>query len=343
MPRMPPSLPDGRRLGAHLPLGDGMVAAVDRARAIHARAIQVFADNPTAWKRRNEPPKELAAFRKRLARFRIGPVATHASYLVNLAGPEDDYRERSIGVLIDELRVAPSFRGRFVNVHIGSHKGSGLETGVARVGDGVSRVLAAVDDGPDAAILVLENSAGGGGGIGTTVAELAAVLESIAAHGGDVDRVRLCLDTAHLWGAGHDIGTAEGVESLLDELAAEVGLDRVAMIHLNDSRSALGSRSDRHEHLGAGNIGVEGLRAVLIEPRLAHVTYYLETPGMDQGYDRINVSRAYAIAAGKRLRRLPPEAMNLGGSRARTAQPEPADDDAEAAAEPSGADGGEPS
>ncbi len=157
--------------------------------------------------------------------------------------------------------------------------------------------------------------------------ELAAVLEAVAAHGGDVDRVRLCLDTAHLWGAGHDISRPEGVGTLLDELDSEVGVERVAMIHLNDSRSALGSRTDRHEHLGAGSIGAEGLRAMLTEPRLAGATYYLETPGMDQGYDAINVARAYAIAAGKRLRKLPPGAMTLKGSRARSAPADPSEGD----------------
>jgi deoxyribonuclease IV len=323
MPRMPPTLPDGRRLGAHLPLGDGMVAAVDRAHAIGARALQVFADNPTSWRRRTVPPKELPAFRKALRKRRIGPVATHAAYLINLAGPEDEFRERSIEVLVEELRVAPTYGARFVNVHTGSHKGTGLDGGIDRLGDGVARALAAVDDGPDAALLILENSAGGGGGVGTTVPQLAAVLEAIAAHGGDTCRVRLCLDTAHLWGAGHDISHPEGVGKVLDDLATEVGIERVAMIHLNDSRSALGSRADRHEHLGAGSIGVEGLRAMLTEPRLAGVTYYLETPGMDEGYDKINVARAYAIAAGKRLRRLPPGAMTLKGSRARAAPAEP--------------------
>jgi deoxyribonuclease IV len=327
MPRMPPTLPDGRRLGAHLPLGDGMVAAVERAHTIGARALQVFVDNPTAWHRRIEPPKELPAFRKALRKRRIGPVATHAAYLVNLAGPEDDFRERSIEVLTSELRVAPSFGARYVNVHIGSHKKAGIEAGIDRVGEGIARVLAAVDEGPDAALLVLENSAGGGGGIGTTVPELGAVLESVAAHGADAGRVRLCLDTAHLWGAGHDISRPEGVGTLLDELDSEVGIDRVAMVHLNDSRSALGSRTDRHEHLGAGSIGADGLRAILTEPRLAGATYYLETPGMDEGYDKINVARAYAIAAGKRLRKLPPGAMTLKGSRARTAPAEPTEGD----------------
>lgn len=300
-----------------------MVAAVDRAAAIGAGALQIFADNPTAWRRRTEPPKELPAFRERLTELDIGPIAIHAAYLVNLASPDDDLQERSIGVLAQELRVAPSFGARFVNVHVGSHKATDLALGIDRIGIGAARALAEVDDGPDAAVLVLENSAGSGGNIGVTVEELAAVLEAIAAHGADPARVGLCLDTAHLWGAGRDISDPAGLDALLDEIDARIGLERLVMMHLNDSKSTLGSRLDRHEHLGAGAIGVMGLRHILTSPRLAHVTYYLETPGMDEGYDAINVARAYAIAAGEPLEPLPEGALTLRGSRARTA---PADD-----------------
>ena len=124
MPRM---LPDGRRLGAHLPLGRGMVKAVDRAHEIGAGALQIFADNPTAWRRRAEPPAEQAAFRARLTELDIGPIAIHASYLVNLAGPEDDLFGRSVGLLASELRAAPGLSSaRFVNVHVGSHRGAGV-------------------------------------------------------------------------------------------------------------------------------------------------------------------------------------------------------------------------
>jgi deoxyribonuclease-4 len=294
-----------------------MVAAVERASEIGARALQVFADNPTAWRRRTEPPKELPTFRGRIAALDIGPIAIHASYLINLAGPEDDFRDKSIAILTEELRVAPGFGARFVNVHIGSHKLAGLEAGIDRVGEGVARALADSPDGSDAPTLVLENSAGGGGGIGTTPAELEAVLEAASRHGADPARVALCLDTAHLWGAGHPISEPEGVDALVDEIDRRVGIERVVMMHLNDSKSTVGSRLDRHEHLGAGGIGAAGIQRWLTHPRLAHVTYYLETPGMDAGFDKINVRRAYDIAAGRPLKRLPRGAADLRGSRSR--------------------------
>ena len=137
------------------------------------------------------------------------------------------------------------------------------------------------------------------------------LLVAIAAAGVAVERVAICLDTAHLWGAGHPINTAAGVDRLVAEFGERIGLERLAMIHLNDSKSELGSRMDRHEHIGAGAIGPEGLRRILTHPDLRQVTYYLETPGMDEGYDAINAARARDLAEGRPLAILPPEAMNL--------------------------------
>ncbi len=314
-------LPDGRRLGAHLPLGGGMVKAVERAHEIGATAMQIFSDNPTAWRRRTQPPKELAAFRRRLDAFDIGPLAIHASYLVNLAGPDEDFFAKSVVVLASELRVAPSFGARFVNVHIGSHRGTGPEAGIARVADGLALALAEVDPGPDAALLVLENSAGSGFGIGVSVDELAAIREAAAARGVDTARFGFCLDTAHAWGAGIPISDPAATDALLEAFERTIGLDRLVMVHLNDSKSALGSNTDRHAHIGAGEIGAPGLAHIITHPLLAAVTYYLETPGMDEGYDAINVARAYALAAGEPLPELPAGARHARGGHARTGPP----------------------
>ncbi len=308
-----------------------MVKAVDRAHAIGAGALQVFVDNPTAWKRRQDPPAEGAAFRARLTDHDIAPVAVHASYLVNLAGPEEDLFGRSVGVMASDLRAAPGFSGRFVNVHVGSHRGAGVQAGIARLVDGLALVLAEVDGGPQAAMIVLENSAGSGFGLGVDIDQLAAIADGAAARGLPAERIGFCLDTAHAWAAGIDVSQPDAIDAFLGDFDARIGLDRLVMIHLNDSKSELGSLVDRHEHLGAGRIGVSGLGHLLRHPGLAHATYYLETPGMDTGYDAINIARAHDIAAGRPLEVLPPEAMNLPGSRARTgpARPEPVDGDVE--------------
>jgi deoxyribonuclease-4 len=311
-------LPDGRRLGAHLPLADGMVKAVDRAHEIGADALQVFADNPTAWRRRVEPPAEQPAFRARLAELDIRPVAIHASYLVNLAGPEEDFFGRSVGVLAADLRAAPGFMGRYVNVHVGSHRDSGVAAGTRRLADGLALTLAEVDGGPDAAMVVLENSPGSGFGLGVDVGELAGIAEAASARGVPAERLGFCIDTAHAWAAGIDLSEPAAIDAFLGEFDQRIGLERLVMLHLNDSKSERGSRLDRHEHLGTGRIGAAGLGHLLRHPALAHATYYLETPGMDEGYDAINIARAYDIAANRPLATLPPEAMHLKGSRART-------------------------
>jgi deoxyribonuclease IV len=317
-------LPDGRRLGVHLPLGKGMRKAAERAHEIGATALQIFGDNPTAWRRRAEPPGEQAAFRERLAELDIGPVAVHAAYLVNLAGPDPAFFERSVAILAQDLRSAPGFGARYVNVHTGSHRNAGIDKGTARLADGVARVLGEVPDGPDAATLVLENSAGGGFGLGTTVEELAGIAEAIARRGVADSRVAFCLDVAHLWAAGYRLSEPSESDALIDAFDREIGLGRLAMIHLNDSRMGLGSRVDRHQHVGAGGVGERGMAHLLTHPRLGHVAYILETPGMDEGYDAVNMERARALAEGRPLTPLPPEALNIRGSRARTPpEPEP--------------------
>ena len=298
---MRPMLPDGRRLGAHLPLADGMVKAVERSAEIGADAIQIFVDNPIAWRRRAEPPQELPAFRQRLVELDIRPVAIHAAYLINLASPDADLFGRSVAVLASDLRAAPSFSGRFVNVHVGSHRGSGVQAGTRRVAEGLASALAEVDGGPDAPLVVLENSAGSGFGLGIDVPELAGIRDAAIARGVPDDRLAFCLDAAHAWAAGIDLSDPGAIDAFLEDFDARIGLERLVMVHLNDSKSEFGSRIDRHEHLGAGRIGAVGLRHLLCHPALAHVAYYLETPGMDEGYDAINVARAHAIAAGEPL------------------------------------------
>jgi deoxyribonuclease-4 len=306
-------LPDGRRLGAHLPIANGLLQALDRASAIGADAMQIFTDNPTAWRRRSEPSPELADYRAGSEARGIRPIAIHASYLVNLPGPDALTRERSVAMLADELGGAPSFGARFVNVHIGSHRGAGIEVGIRRLVEGISAVMASLD-GPAGAMLVLENSVGAGDGLGVSVDELAAIAERVDAAGIDHDRVGFCLDLAHAWGAGIDVGDPSAFDRFVHDLDRGVGLDRLVLVHFNDNRAELGSRSDRHEHIGAGRIGERGLAHALRHPDLAHATYILETPGMDVGYDAVNLDRALALAHGERLAPLPDAAFQLAGS-----------------------------
>jgi deoxyribonuclease-4 len=308
-----------RRLGAHLPLARGMRKAVDRAAAIGAEALQIFSDNPTAWRRRSEPSPELAEFRARLETRDIRPIAIHASYLVNLPGPDDVTYARSVGMLSGELARAWEYGASLVNVHIGSHRGSGVDVGIARLVDGIEAALSsareqAIEPGIHPARLVLENSAGGGGGLGTTVDELATIADRLGDRGIEHDAIGFCLDTAHAWGAGVDMADPDAIDSFLAAFDRRIGVDRIVLLHLNDTRSERGSRTDRHEHLGAGRIGPDGLGHVIRHPLLAHAPAIIETPGMDVGYDRVNLARAPAMLHGKQLRPLPRAAFDLAGS-----------------------------
>jgi deoxyribonuclease-4 len=217
-------------------------------------------------------------------------------------------------MLAGELAGAAAFGASYVNVHIGSHRGTGVAAGIERLVDGIEAVIARADEPGSAATLVLENSAGGGGGLGTSLEELAAIADRLEARGIARDAVGYCLDAAHAWGAGIDVGDPDAIDAFVDGFDARIGLDRLVMVHLNDTRSAFGSRTDRHEHLAAGRIPPIGLARLLRHPRLIGTTYILETPGMDVGYDKVNMERARALWAGTPLRRLPKAAFQLTGS-----------------------------
>ncbi len=267
--------------------------AARRARQIGATALQIFSDNPTAWRRRPEPPADAAQFIAFCGEHGIAPVAIHASYLINLAGMAEPFARQSLDGLRHELGRAPDYGASLVNVHIGSHRGGGREAGRRRIVAVVDDVLA---DAPSGVRLVLENSAGGGDTLGSRIEELSAILDAV---GNSADRLAFCLDTAHLWGAGYDISTPDGAAQVLDRFDALIGLDRLALMHLNDSKSALGSRTDRHEHLGAGRIGTTGLAAFLRDPRLpGRTTLVMETPGVDEGYDAVNLRRSWLLYGG---------------------------------------------
>jgi deoxyribonuclease-4 len=302
------------RVGIHLGVRRGLLPAARRARQIGARALQIFSDNPTAWRRRSEPPARAAQFIEYAEREGIAPIAVHASYLINLAGSAEPFASQSRANLIHELQHAPDYGATLVNTHIGSHRGGGHAAGVQRIVDNVTAALA---EAPPGVWLVLENSAGGGDNIGSRLEDLAAILDGIPAD--LADGLAFCLDTAHLWGAGYDIGSAEGATVVIDRFTQLLGIERLRLIHLNDTRSELGSRNDRHEHVGAGRIGPVGLGAFIRDPRLAGVTFMLETPGVDEGYDAVNMRRALQLFQGaEMLPPLPPRAFRLTRKATRT-------------------------
>jgi deoxyribonuclease-4 len=297
--------PEAPRVGLHLGIGKGLLPAGRRSRQIGARALQIFSDNPTAWRRRPEPPPDADAFIAYCAREGIETISIHASYLVNLAGTAEPFASQSRAGLIVEMQRAPRYGATLVNTHIGSHRGVGAEAGLRQIVESVRAILA---ESPASVRLVLENSSGGGDTIGSRLEELALILDGV---GRDAAGFAFCLDTAHLWGAGYDLSTEEGTRHVVDRFDELIGLDRLPMIHLNDSRSVLASRADRHEHVGAGQIGPVGLGALLRDARLSHTTFIMETPGADDGWDAVNLRRAWMLWHGATsLPVLPPKAFH---------------------------------
>lgn len=241
-------LTDGRLIGPHLQLGNGLLRAADRACEIGATAVQVFTDNPTAWRRRTTPPKELAEFRTRLTAAGINSIAIHAPYLVNLCGANSDFWARSVETMAHELVVGREYGAQFVVMHIGSHRGDERSTGIERLVSGLSAVLAAADrtvasDGGDRSgggalpRLVLENAAGMGDGIGSSLEDLADILAAADSAQIPLGRLGVCLDTAHLWGAGYDVGSGSWIDWLAERCERVLGRDNLVMLHLNDSRA----------------------------------------------------------------------------------------------------------
>lgn len=262
------------RLGVHIRIGGGLVKALDRALKLECEAVQLFSGNPNAWARTPLDPDIAALFRARTAELDIHPTVLHTPYLVNLAAPDEEIWGKSREVLADAVRRAPLIGASYIVTHIGSHKGEGYEKGVRRIGEAVRYALDAAE-GP---IIALEMGSGSGNSIGSRFEEMEDVLAHLTDAG---DRVGICIDTAHLWGAGYDISTSGGVKAMFELLKRHVGFERLKVVHLNDTQMPLDSRRDRHYHIGKGQIGLEGFRAILNYPGTERLPGIIETPAED--------------------------------------------------------------
>lgn len=260
------------RIGRHVPINANAVRAAEIAHSIGCNAIQIFASNPTGWSPTRGGEENCMAFAEAARSLDLAPVVLHAPYLINLASPDKENWEKSISLLRWTLQRGALLGASSVVFHVGSHKGEGIEAGVARVAQAIDLIL---PETPPEVALLLENSVGAGNVLGGDFAHLAATLALLPHY---ADRLGVCLDTAHLWGYGHDISTEVAVLEVLRRFDETVGLSRLKVLHLNDTEKDLGSRKDVHARIGEGIIGEEGLHALLCDPRLAHVVVLLETP-----------------------------------------------------------------
>jgi deoxyribonuclease IV len=260
-------------IGAHVSSSGGIHTAIDRAEAMGADSIQVFTQSPRTWRPTNHPPENFERFKERRAEVGIGGVLCHALYLINLANPKDDFYEKSVAALANSVEVAGAIGADAVVFHIGSHLGAGMEAGLDRVVPAMKVVLERCSD---TTWLLMENCAGTGATIGRSVEELALVFDRLGRH----PRLGICLDSCHLYASGYDVTDEAALDSLLDEVDREIGLDRLRALHVNDSAAPLGSNRDRHANVGEGLMGKK-LGMFLGNPRLQGLPAVLEVPGPD--------------------------------------------------------------
>jgi deoxyribonuclease-4 len=261
-------------VGAHVSPAGGLVKALERGRERGAEAIQIFNQNPRAWKPREYPPAEVAAWGEAVGPSPIEALLIHAVYLLNCASEDREIRAKSLASLTSSLRAGAALGAVAVVLHPGSAlRGGDTPAAITRAGKAIAEALVATDGCP----LHLENTAGAGGTLGRSFEELAALLE--AAGGGR--RLGVCLDSCHLYASGYDIRTADGLAAVLDEFDRVVGLDRLGSLHLNDSAGGLGSNRDRHADIGAGELGRSGCGVWATEPRFARLPCVIETNGPD--------------------------------------------------------------
>jgi deoxyribonuclease-4 len=263
------------RLGAHLSIGGGLPRAVDRAKASRCEALQIFTKSAGQWRARPLPADEIALLRRRVEETGIHPVVAHNSYLINVAAAAPALRAQSADALLEELDRAESLGLSGLVMHPGSYTTGSEAEGLRLIGEALAGVLRARP--AMTTKILLEHTAGQGTNLGHRFEHLAAIL-------GYVDgspRVGVCLDTCHLLTAGYDLCSAGGYDATFAEFDRVVGLDRLHVFHLNDSKKPCASRVDRHEHIGRGCLGLEPFRRLLNDPRFASLPMLLETPKLD--------------------------------------------------------------
>jgi len=257
--------------GAHC--SGGIKKAIDRAQEIDADALQLFVQSPRAWRFPDHDPADLAAFCARRDEAGLGAVLVHSLYLVNLASPNDDFYGKSVETMRRTVETACAIKADGVVLHIGSHQGAGFEAGIERVVPALEQVLELCSD---TTWLLMENTAGAGGTIGRSVEELEAIFEALGRH----RRLGICLDSCHLYASGTDVTDRGEVDRLLEEIDSTFGLDRVRALHVNDSKTPLGSNRDRHDNILDGLMG-EQLGVFLSHPAVQGLPAVLEVPGAD--------------------------------------------------------------
>jgi len=268
-------------LGAHMSVAGGVSKAFERAASIDINTMQVFTKNQNRWQQKPTPQKEIDRWFELQAQTGIGPVVSHAAYLINLGSPDDALWEKSADALVDELTRAEELGILGVVLHPGAHMSASEAAGIARIAAGLDRAHAATRGYKT--LTLIENTAGQGSVLGYRFEQLRAMLDGVA----EPARIGFCLDTCHAFAAGYDIRTPETYAETMAAFDQLLGLERLKCFHFNDSKKGLGSRVDRHDHIGSGLLGLAAFGFILNDARFAGVPKLLETPKSEDMHEDV--------------------------------------------------------
>jgi deoxyribonuclease-4 len=270
------------RFGFHISIAGGFSRIAERAEARGCETIQFFSRNPRGWAYSPLNKKEVRAFRSSIQSCRLSPIFLHMPYLPNIASSKSKFYRRSIHSIAADLQRAEDLGAHFLIIHIGHRMDSSVDQAIEAVSQGIDQAFAKVRN---AVMLLLENTAGQGTEIGYSFDQIKKIIDGVS----DNERMGVCLDTAHSFEAGYDLSTKDGIEKTLENFDRTIGLKRLHLLHLNDSKTPLGSRKDRHWHIGEGHIGLEGFRCLVNHPLLNHLPGIMETPRKDTVEDLRNM------------------------------------------------------
>lgn len=273
-------------IGAHMPTSGGLHIAIEKGVAIGCTAVQVFTSSPQQWRAKEVTEDAVQKFKLAVSEAGLeGRVVSHDSYLINLAAPNEELREKSRLGLTGEMVRCGQFGIPFVVSHMGAHMGQGTETGLQRVAEMALEVL---KSSPEAVQLLMETTAGQGTCLNSKFEEIATIIEHCKGN----ERLGVCLDTCHIFAAGYDIRTEETYQATMDSFGSMIGMDRLKVIHCNDSKNPFASRKDRHENLGEGEIGVRAFELLVNDERFTDVLIVVETPDAETNH-AMNVKRLW--------------------------------------------------
>ena len=281
-----------QRIGLHVSIAGHIYESLSRAKELGCNTMQIFSRNPRGWQVSKLDESDVAEFRRLKAEYDIAPVIIHIPYIINLATPDDNLYKRSIDAYIDDLKRADLLGAEYFVTHLGSHVGSGEDNGIKRFSAALKEIIKRAK--PKTMIL-LENTAGSGDGIGYKFEHIKRIIENQVKP----EDIGVCLDTAHTYAAGYDIKSKTGLEATLKKFDKLLGLERIKVVHFNDSLSMFDSHVDRHQHIGKGEIGLAALGRIIRDPRLKDAAFIMETPKESDKDDKRNMAIAKKLCRGK--------------------------------------------